>query len=245
MKIEQASESTVSKVWSEAEPEVQRAATLEEAAQALVKTLQRRFDESVVIARAFVTVPFGQLPDVNQQFVRGLAESAGAGSALKDSTPVLSLVGTYGKEADWRDRRKSKGHVGIPLISSSFVGGIPMISRLLKEMGVPLDWVDSHDSELIVNTIGNKTGLFFVENAATATDAQGRKIIAAQDFVAGHGVSTVFGIGAAYSSGQMVVIVVFCRDTFPRAAGERFMALANPFTTQTAELVEPAKVFAA
>jgi hypothetical protein len=210
-----------------------------------VKVVQRRFEESVVIARVFVTLPFGQLPGVNQQFVRSLAESAGAGPALKDSTPVLSLVGTHGKEEEWRDRRKSKGHVGIPLISSAFVGDIPMISRLLKEMGVPLDWVDSHDSDLIVNTIGSKTGLFFVENAATATDSQGRKIIAAQDFVAGHGVSSVFGIGAAYSTGQMVVMVVFCRDTFPRAVGERFLALASLFTTQTTGLVEPAKVFAA
>ena len=117
MKIEQTSPSTVSKSWSEAEPEVQRAATLEEAAQALVKTLQRRFEESVVIARMFITVPFGQLPDANQQFVRGLAKSAG-------------------------------------------------------------------------------------------------------------------------------VIVVFCRDTFSRAVGERFLGLATLFTTQTAGLVEPAKVFA-
>ena len=41
------------------------------------------------------------------------------------------------------------------------------------------------------------------------TIAAGRKIIAAQDFVAAHGVSSVFGIGGAYSTGQMVVIVLF------------------------------------
>ncbi len=62
---------------------------------------------------------------------------------------MLSLPGTHGQEADWNDRHKSTGHVDIPVISSASVGTIPMISRLLKELGVPLDWIDSHDSEII------------------------------------------------------------------------------------------------
>ena len=55
---------------------------------------------------------------------------------------------------------KSKEHMGIPLISSAFVGAIPMISRLLKELGVPLDWIDSHDSEIIKKTVGSSPEYF-------------------------------------------------------------------------------------
>ena len=137
MRTEQATSQNVSKLLSQVEPRVRGAESLEKAAQELVAALQQQFDVSVVITRAFVTVPYGSLPSKNQAFVKNLAESAGAAADLKPATPVLSLIGTYGKETDWRDRRKSKGHVGIPLISASFVDAIPMISRLMKELGVP------------------------------------------------------------------------------------------------------------
>ena len=143
MKIDQATASTVSDLWKRLQPRVEESERLEDAAQALATALHTQFDESVVIARVFVTVPFGDLPEDNKTFVKGLAEGAGSGTDLKPGTPVLSLVGTHGQESDWNDRRRSKGHVGIPLISSAFVGAIPMISRLLKELGVPIDWIDS------------------------------------------------------------------------------------------------------
>jgi hypothetical protein len=244
MRIDQATSSTVNEIWSRVESRAQQASYLEEAAQELATALHTHLDESIVIARIFVTVPFGELPATNQEFVRKLAESAGSGSDLKASTPVLSLVGTHGQEKDWTDRRKSKGHVGIPLMSSSFVGAVPMISRLLKELGVPLDWVDSHDAQIIVETIGGTAGLFFVDNAAEATDDQGRKIIAAQDFVSDYKVKSVFGMGGAYSGGEMIVIVVFCRDLISRAAAERFLGLTELLKSKSASLVEPKKVFA-
>ena len=119
--------------------------------------------------------------------------------------------------------------MGIPLISAAFVGAIPMIARLIKELGVPLEWVDRHDSEMIIRTMGTSAGLFFVDDAGEATDHQGRKIIAAQDFVSSYDVKSVFGIGGAYTSGQILVVVVFCRDTLSRATAERFLALTNLF----------------
>lgn len=243
MRIEEASASTVADLWLEMEQRVLAAGFLEEGAQILAAALYGQFEESVVIGRVFVTVPFGELPKANEQFVRGLVESAGAVEDLKDTTPVLSLIGTYGLEEDWRDRRRSKRHVGIPFVSSSFVDAIPMMSRLLKDFGVPVGWVDSHDSEMIVNTIGSSAGVLFVENAATATDAAGRKIIAAQDFVANHDVKSIFGVGGAYSTGQIAVILVFCRDQISRTAAERFVTLAAFFISKTAGYVKQGRIF--
>jgi hypothetical protein len=134
MKIEQATSAIVSQLWAEVLPQVREAKRLEEAAQTLAETLHTQFSESVVVARVFLTVP---LPKTNKDFVQNLAGSAGAADALKANTPVLSRIATHGEEKDWCDRRKSEGHVGIPLISADFVGAIPMISRLLKEFGVP------------------------------------------------------------------------------------------------------------
>lgn len=244
MRIDQATSSTANDLWTSVESTVQSASTLEAAAQGLAKAFHTQFDESVVIARMFVTVPFGNLPADNQEFVRNLAEGAGAADDLKPETPVLSLIGTHGGEQSWQDRCTSEGHVGIPLISSAFVGAIPMIARLLKELGVPLEWVDRHDSEMIIRTMGHSAGLFFVDDASDATDHQGRKIIAAQDFVAEHGVKSVFGAGGAYPNGQIIVLVVFCRDSFARVDAERFLSVTNLFMSQTAALSEPTQVFA-
>jgi hypothetical protein len=219
MKIEQATSAIVSQLWAEVLPQV------------------------VVVARVFLTVPFGDLPKTNKDFVQNLAGSAGAADALKANTPVLSLIATHGEEKDWCDRRKSEGHVGIPLISADFVGAIPMISRLLKEFGVPMEFLDSHDNDVLAETIGNKTGLFFVEDAAKATDAQSRKIIAAQDFVSDYNVKNVFGIGGAYDNGELFVIVSFCRDKFSRNSAEYFLTLASLFQNQTNGLVSSQQIF--
>ncbi len=156
---------------------------------------------------------------------------------------MLSLIGTHGQESRWNDRRNSEGHVGLPLISSAFVEAIPMISRLLKELGVPLTWVDTRDTD-IVEKLGASTGLFFVTNAGEAIDQEGRKIIAAQDFVAKYGVKSVFGIGSAYPGGYLLVTVLFCRDLFTRSDAEGCAALVNSFKEATRGFLEQRQIFA-
>ena len=43
-----------------------------------------------------------------------------------------------------------------------------MISRLLKELGISLDWMDSHDSEIIKKTVAESPGLFKGETTSLA-----------------------------------------------------------------------------
>ena len=241
MNIDQVKPVTITDLWSGIQADVSGAGELEVAAQALAQAIQKQFEESVVLARLFVTVNFDALPASNQAFVRELTK--GSDTDLAGNVPVLSLVGTSGQESNWQDRRKSEGHVGIPLMSSDFVDAIPMISRLLKELGVPMDWVDTRESDLIQKTIGQSDGLFFVTDASEATDTEGRKIIAAQDFVNEYGVKSVFGVGTAYPGSQLVVLVVFCRDGFSRDAAENFLPLASLFKGATGALVEGGKIF--
>lgn len=195
----------------------------------------------MALARVFTTVRFESLPQSSQEFVSELAASADA--ELHAETPVLSLLGTHGDQESWKDRRRSEGHVGIPLISSAFVGAIPMISRLLKELGVPLDWIDSHDAAVIEKTLGDSESLFFVDDASEATDDQGRKIIAAQDFVTGYKIQSVFGIGGAYAGGQILVVVVFNHDRLDRVVAEHFLPLATLFKSNTEGLVAEGRIF--
>lgn len=244
MQINQVTSSNITQLWEKVERYVKPSQSVETAAQAMAEALHTLFEESVVLARVYLTTPFEALPQTNKDFVQKLAESAHVTEDLQKATPVLSLIGTHGQEADWCDRRNSKGHVGIPLISSAFVGAIPMISRMLGELGVPMDFLDSHDTGIIIENIGSAAGLFFVEDAAEANDSQGRKIIAGQDFVSDYSVKSVFGIGGAYDGGQLLVIVVFCRDTFSRITAEHFLTLANLFKVNTNALVSGQQIFA-
>ena len=243
IKIRYASPMAVVGLWETIKPAIEHAKYLEDVAQELAQTLHAQFEDSIVLARVFITINFGSLPPANAEFVRDLAESAGATAGLRDATPVLSLIGTRGVEQEWNDRRRSKSHVGIPLISSTFVDDIPMISRLLKDLGVPLDWVDSQEPEIIQKVIGQSEGLFFVADAEFAKDAQGRRIIVAQDFVSDYRVKSVFGIGGAYPGDEIIVIVAFCRDAFPEPVAEHFLPLASLFKGQTAALVAQGLIF--
>lgn len=242
MKLEQAQASTITELRRKIEPLLGEVGSLEEASKVLTTTVYSAFQDSVVLARVFLTVPFKALPPPYKKFTTELAEEKGA--TLEDDTSVLALLSTRGQESDWNDPAKSQGHMGIPLVSSSFVDAIPMISRLLKELGVPLEWVDKHDTKMIQKVLGGSAGVFYVEDAAAATDAQGRKIIAAQDFVAQHKVKSVFGTGAAYSGELILVIVLFCRDTVPRRVADLLPILKDSFKSKTAPLVEQGKIFA-
>src|SRR5215468_7420948 len=241
MKFEEATGASIVQLWRTVEPRVESATCLEDAAQALATALYAQFAESAILARVYVTVPFAALPPPTRAFVQAMP---GAAAALTGTTPVLSLVGTQGQKADWNDRRKSKQHGAIPLISAEFVDGIPMIARLLRELGVPLDWIDSHDTRRLVTTIGSTVGLFYVEDALRAVDDRGRKVIPAVDFVFAYDVKSVFGTGGVYSGGQMLVVVIFCRDPVARSTAQMFLPLVDLFKGKTGSLVAAAKVFA-
>ncbi|MBW2244977.1 MAG: hypothetical protein JRH01_23600 [Deltaproteobacteria bacterium] len=244
MRIGEATPVAITDLWGRVESRVRSAGNLAEAAQELAKELHLCFEASVALARVFFTVPYGSLPEDRQEFVRALARPSGAVVDLNSTTQVLSLVGTHGDQKDWNDPGKSRDHLGIPLISAQFVGGIPMISRLLRELKVPLDWIDTHDAAVIQKTLGESSSLFFVDDAGVATDDDGRKIIAARDFVADYKIQSVFGIGGAYSGGEMLVTVVFNHDRFERENAEQFLPLATLFKSNTERLVAQRRIFA-
>ena len=91
--------------------------------------------------------------------------------------------------------------------------------------------------------MGGFNGVFYVADAATARDSQGRFIIPAQDFVAKYGVKTVFGLGGAYLGGALAACIVFAGEQLPRQQAERFAGLATPFKAATAELVRSRQYF--
>lgn len=218
--------------------------TLEEAAQCYMSILYENLSESIILARLFATIPFKELPLENKDFVMNIARSAGVAELVKEWTMVLTLLGTRGSKPEWNDPHKSKGHVGIPLASSDFIDRIPMMSRLLKQLGAGIDWINSNDTEIVAKTFKSISGVFYVLDAKTEVDSRGRKIIAAQNFVESENVKTVFGIGGCYmGSFLFFTTIIFVREYLDKHVVERFMLQANKFKTATLNLVNEGKIF--
>jgi hypothetical protein len=232
-------------LWQQVEAEISAAQHMDAAAQTMARTLFEHFPDSIALVRAFVTVPLDELPPPNLAFVRGLADRTGILADLKPTTQVLSLIGTFGTQDAWCDRRRSQGHIGIPRVSAAFVDGIPMVSRLLQQLGMELGWLERGDTAIIGKVLGSATGVFFVGEASEETDRQGRKVIAAQDFVAEHHIRSVFGFGGAYFGGSIVTFILFCTRTIDRAVAQRFAPLANLFKGATVALAGSTSVFSA
>jgi hypothetical protein len=117
--------------------------------------------------------------------------------------------------------------VAIPLLSEAFVDSIPMMSRLLKELGLPLTWVQDPGAVMLRQTIGAEVGFFYVEDALSATDELGRKIIPAQEFVSNYGVRCVFAVGGVVFGGAVLVLIFFSRDRVEPRTVRTFMPLIN------------------
>lgn len=217
---------------------------LQEAAQKCARLLYEEFRESVVLARVFVTLPFRDLTPPVKAFVTGLAEARELLPQLHDDTQVLSLMGTCGAEARWDDRLQSGGHLGIPLLSESFIESIPMVARMMSDMGIGSDWFDKMEPDILVKSLGRAAGVFYVRDAKTWLDRQNRKIVSAQDFVEAHDVRTVFGLGGSYLNGSFVTVIIFTRETLEQSQIESFMSLVNTFKGATIGLVMGGAIFA-
>jgi hypothetical protein len=217
---------------------------LEDAAQKVTDLMYAEFKDSVVLARLFATVPFEMLPTSNKEFVKNMADAKGLTPLINNHTPILSLLGTSGEEKAWNDRHESRGHIGIPLVSADFIDEIPMISHLLKSLGFSSDWVSSDSTGITQSTMGKMAGIFYVPDARTAVDEKGRKIIAAQDFVAKYNVRTVFGVGGGYvQEATFVVLIVFAREQIDEERARCFLPLATIIKAATTGLLLRGRIF--
>ncbi|MEJ7730594.1 MAG: hypothetical protein WKG00_15410 [Polyangiaceae bacterium] len=213
--------------------------SVEEAAQATSALFVREF-ASALLARVFVLVPFRSLPPAEQAFARELVNGD---ARLVAGTRVLALLGTAGKEPAWNDRRASRGHLAIPLLDRSFVEGIPMIAALLAELEVDVSRLEAAPIATR-RLLGGKNGRFYVAEAASARDGQGRHVIAARDFVESHQIKTVFGMGGAYMDGTLAVAIVFANEVVPAGVVDLFPSLIGNFKMATMELMTKGRIFA-
>lgn len=208
--------------------------SFEDAAQHYTSTIYEELQDSIALVRVFATVAYKDLPAQNKTFVDNLALAKEVRDLMSDKTLVLSLLGTSGAESAWNDRTKSQGHIGIPLVSGEFIDAIPMMSRLLKQLGMGLEWINQDDTRLVTQAMGRVKGVFWVPDASSEIDQHGRKIIVAQDFVSNYGVKSVFGFGGGYlGTKTFYVAIIFLRETIKKEQAEQFSALMSHFKSLT------------
>ena len=246
MRLSEVEKFSINKLWNSVYRSLQEATSLEAAAQLLTDACFQEFKESLILVRIFITVPYAKLPDFNQKFAREFAAKMGREDELVENTPVLSLVGTRGVEPAWNDCRQSQGHAGIPMISKTVVQTIPMISQMLKDLGLGLDWLSGSVIGGTSESRGHTGGVFLVPDAKISTDAQDRKIIPDQDFVEEYGVKTVFGNGARFAlqGNDFLVSIFFTRQSLDKSIAHRFNSLLYLFKTITSHLVEAGRLYA-
>lgn len=169
------------------------------------------------LVRCYKTHSFGTLDPELQAFARGIL---GEGEPRPDMK-CLTLMATVGQSASWNSRRLSRGHRAIPLPSPEIVEKAPMISQLIKELGVELEVVLQPSAEVVKELAGKRHGVFHVENALGSP-----YIPAQQDFVVRYGIQSVLGFGGLLFNGDLFAVILFSTVHVSAASAERFRTVA-------------------
>ena len=139
--------------------------------------------KSCALVRLYVTHPYQQLPPELQAF-----SSRIAGGEVNPGTRCLTLMATVGDRPEWCRPQDSSGHRAIPLLSESMVSQVPMVSRLLIQLGVDIKGLLAPDEGFIRAAANRSYNVFYVRQAL------GSPYIPAQrEFVLPYGIGSVIG----------------------------------------------------
>jgi hypothetical protein len=198
------------------------APTMEASAQRVCRFLFEELRNSdgqrqCALVRCYKTQAFGSLEPDLQAFALGLMGGAYADAAMK----CLTLMATVGQTAAWNSTLLSRGHRAIPLPSPEIIEKAPMISQLIKELGLELSNVLQPSPEIVRELAGKRHGVFYV------ADAFGSPYIPAQeDFVVRFGIKSVVGFGGMLPTGDLFAVILFSKAAVSAESADRFKTLA-------------------
>ena len=185
-----------------------RAGSLHELAGKVVRDLNETLrdegsgESTAALVRFFMTIEHESLDDSVSSFI---AERF-PGLTPQPETKCLTLMGTVGDELDWCDIERSKGHRSVPLISEEWVNQIPMIARLVLELGLEIQQVMAPAADQTMEK--EKQDDFRVFHIEEALNSE---YIPDQKFVMSHGIRSVLGFGGMLPTGHLFVVIVFSK----------------------------------
>lgn len=216
------------------------AASMEEVANRVIRYLYKHLinkqtgENSCALVRFFKTHPYEKLSPELREFANEKLASNSYPPAMK----CLTLLATAGVKPEWNFRQKSDGHQTIPLASQYLVENSPMISQLIKQLGLEINTVLEPDPALIVDLEQKTFNVFHVPKAVGSI-----YIPAQEEFVIPYGIQSVLGFGGMLPSGNIFAIIMFSKLSIPDDTAELFKSLA--LSVKMAVLpFEPGRVFA-
>ena len=214
-------------------------ATAQELAQAFVDTSYEHFSTSLILLRLFSTAPYSVLSSQDRQLVDRKANDSETAHLLNDRVPVLTLLGTRGRNDDWNERDKSQGFRCIPLISSKYVRSLSMLSMQFKNMNFDFSRFDNRDISVFdEGSADRRSRMLYVKDARADRDDQDRMVVPRQEFVAEYGVKTVLGFGCGYPDHPAIAILfAFTDEILERPVAEPFSRLLEGYVSASKDLI--------
>lgn len=197
------------------------ATSMEEAADAVARFLRSQFVQkatgelSCPLVRVYKTHPFERL----ETGIQDKARTASPDGA-RDGVQTLTLLATSGARPEWNDRRASEHHGAIPLPDAAAVGRLPMVGRLVQQLGVGVDLLVQPGDRFFTDADQVTYNVFHVREAA------GSPYVPDQDFVEEHGIRSVLGFGGVLPSGYVFAVIMFATDEIPPETAELFRSIA-------------------
>lgn len=199
-----------------------QSATMEEAARGIVNHLYDTLRDGTenakngcALVRFYKTHPLGGLDEQRRGFVEARSEG------LPNNTPCLTLLATRGEEPAWNDVAASTGHQAIALRDRASIADLPMVARLIQQLGVDIGPIFENDGTLVFEGAQRTCNIFYV------ADAQGSPYVPAQaEFVEKYGVQSVLGFGGVLPTGDFFAIILFAKVKVPQSVCDLFKTLA-------------------
>lgn len=199
------------------------AASMEEAAGRVVRHLRDNLvcgdtgHRACALVRFFKTHRYGELDADLKLF----ADQILGDSPRSDDMKCLTLLASSGDRPEWNHRHDSVGHKAIPLPSQQAVHRIPMISQLIKQLGLEIGALVETPASLLVDDEQRSYNVFYVPDARRSPD-----IPAQEEFVDRFGIRSVLGFGGLLPLGDLFTVILFSTESIPRETTELFKPLA-------------------
>ena len=202
------------------------APSLEEAAARIVTELYESLEDpevtgsALALARFYRTISFSDLAPELQQIATAIPGKHPA--QPRSGMKCLTLMGSAGLEPAWNSRHTSARHRVIPLPSPSAVERLPMVSKLISEMGMLVANLGEVATDPPPEPEVGRARIFHVE------EAQGSPFIPDQeDFVRRYGIRSVVGFGSSLQSGDLWAVILFTRVSVNLDVARLFRMLAT------------------
>ncbi|MBR8835242.1 MAG: HAMP domain-containing histidine kinase [Stigonema ocellatum SAG 48.90 = DSM 106950] len=174
-------------------------------------------EKSCILIRFFKTLSYGELTPELQEHTRTLLDN----DVLTNNLKCLILLATAGELPEWNSRHQSVGHKVIPLSSEEAIARIPMIYRLIQQLGLDPGTIVQPNFNPSTDLEQRMYNVFYIPNALGNPD-----IPSQTSFVIPFNVKSVIGFGGILPSGNMFVIVMFLKIVVPRFIVDLFRPLA-------------------